>query len=419
MSDGKLYYFTGSVRGEFTHIVANYEGLKIEHVETNPSSSEVAEGNWDGFVKKFPFKKVPTYEKDGFLLTETIAIAHYLSKKSNKANLFGKTAEEEASVFQWVSFVNQELVPRLFRAFAHLRPVNPTTYIKPTAVQAEGELEAIYPIFDNLLKEKTYLVGERITAADIILAIVVLRSSGWALDKEWRTKHAPLARHMYTVINQPHFLALKPNPVIVETALKYIPPKKEAAPKKEEAPKAPPAKKEKSKKEDEEEDEPLVPAEPKAKHPCEALGPATCFPFDEWKRQYSNNDTKVAMAWLEEKLNPQEYSLWKVVYKYPEELTQVYMSSNLIGGFHNRLEASRKYLFGSAGVYGEPNKSKIQGVYMVRGAEYLPVFEVAPDHESYEFSPLDLQKDREFIEGCWAWTNEYDGLKYADGKVFK
>lgn len=29
------------------------------------------------------------------------------------------------------------------------------------------------------------------------------------------------------------------------------------------------------------------------------------------------------------------------------------MSSNLIGGFHNRLEGSRKYLFGSSGVYGK------------------------------------------------------------------
>ena len=30
------------------------------------------------------------------------------------------------------------------------------------------------------------------------------------------------------------------------------------------------------------------------------------------------------------------------------------------------------------------------------------VFNVAPDYE-----------------GCWAWTNEVDGLKYADGKVMK
>jgi elongation factor 1-gamma len=44
------------------------------------------------------------------------------------------------------------------------------------------------------------------------------------------------------------------------------------------------------------------------------------------------------------------------------------MSSNLVTGFHSRLEGSRKYVFGSTGVYGENNNSKIVGVYMIRGS---------------------------------------------------
>lgn len=99
----------------------------------------------------------------------------------------------------------------------------------------------------------------------------------------------------------------------------------------------------------------------------------------------------------------------------------VFMSSNLIGGFHARLEASRKYLFGSMGVYGVSNNSKIAGAYMFRGQDYKAIFEVAPDWESYEFTPLDWNKpeDREYIRGCWTWDNKVDGLEYADGKVFK
>jgi len=85
---------------------------------------------------------------------------------------------------------------------------------------------------------------------------------------------------------------------------------KEAAPK----PKA---------KEVEEEEEPAVEA-PKAKHPLEAL-PKPTLPLDEWKRQYSNNDTPDALKWFWENYNPEEYSLWKVDYKYNDELTQVFM----------------------------------------------------------------------------------------------
>lgn len=35
--------------------------------------------------------------------------------------------------------------------------------------------------------------------------------------------------------------------------------------------------------------------------------------------------------------DPEGYSLWKVAYKYPDELTQVFMSSNLIGGYFSEL----------------------------------------------------------------------------------
>ncbi|GAA5899945.1 hypothetical protein JCM5296_001923, partial [Sporobolomyces johnsonii] len=97
----------------------------------------------------------------------------------------------------------------------------------------------------------------------------------------------------------------------------------------------------------------------------------------------------------------------------------VFMSSNLITGFHTRLEASRKYLFGSMGVYGKANDSLITGAYMIRGNDWKGVFDVAPDYESYEFTPLDLKADRDFIMGAWSWEHEVDGKPYADGKVFK
>ena len=97
----------------------------------------------------------------------------------------------------------------------------------------------------------------------------------------------------------------------------------------------------------------------------------------------------------------------------------------MIGGFFNRLEASRKYIFGAASVYGQSNDSVIQGAFMVRGDEALPAFDVAPDWESYSFTKLDPSKaaDKEFLENQWAWDKPVtvDGKTYpwADGKVFK
>lgn len=114
---------------------------------------------------------------------------------------------------------------------------------------------------------------------------------------------------------------------LIDEAVQYIPPKKEAKkqePKKEAAPKvaAKPVVDE-----EEEEDKPA----PKPKHPLEALGKPT-LALDDWKKKYSNEDTRsVALPWFWETVKPEEYSIWRVDYKYNEELTQVFMSCNLIG----------------------------------------------------------------------------------------
>lgn len=144
------------------------------------------------------------------------------------------------------------------------------------------------------------------------------------------------------------------------------------------------------------------------------------------KRKYSNEETReVALPWFWENCKFDEYSIWRVDYKYNDELTMTFMTSNLIGGFFTRLEGSRKYLFGAASVYGTTNDSVVRGAFVVRGQEAEPAFDVAPDYESYAFTKLDAGKkeDREFVDEMWAWEQpiEVEGKKYewADGKVFK
>ena len=111
--------------------------------------------------------------------------------------------------------------------------------------------------------------------------------------------------------------------------------------------------------------------------------------------------------------------MWRVDFKYNEELTQVFMSSNQIGGFFNRLEASRKYLFGSVGVLGTTGDSVISGVLILRGPNVEPVVNVAPDWESYAYTKLDVKDnaaDKAFFEGALAWDLEVSGKKWNDGK---
>ena len=96
-----------------------------------------------------------------------------------------------------------------------------------------------------------------------------------------------------------------------------------------------------------------------------------------------------------------------------------------LAGVIQRLDASRKYLFGAAGLYGETNDFVIQGAFVLRGQEADPVFDVAPEYSSFKATKLDPSKpeDRAFVEDEWVGDKdelEIDGKKrtYEDSKTF-
>jgi len=416
MSFGKLYGFKENARSTALLVVAKENNLDVELVETRPPNVDTE------YLKLNPLARVPTFVgANGFILTESIAIAIYFASQNEKTTLLGKTKQDYASIVRWMSFSNSELLPTLSGWFRPLIGRDP--YNKKSVDDSKAAALKVLQVLEQHFLIHTFLVGERLTLADLFTASQIARGFQYTLDKAWRSENPNVTRWYETITNQPIWKAIIEQPIMVEEAVKYTPPKKDAKPAKAPTPAAPKAEKKPAKEEEDEEEE--AKPEVKAKHPLEALPKPTLI-LDDWKRKYSNEETReVALPWFWEHYKPEEYSLWKVDYKYNDELTQVFMTSNLIGGFFARLEASRKYLFGCCSVYGQANDSVIQGTFLVRGDEALPAFDVAPDYESYEFTKLDPSKpeDKAFVEDQWSWDKpiEVNGKKYewADGKVFK
>ena len=247
-----------------------------------------------------------------------------VTSQNEKTTLLGKTKQDYASILRWTSFGNTEVLPALGAWFRPLIGKDP--YNKKNVEDAQKRSNKVINVLESHFLIHTYLVGERVTLADLFVASVISRGFQFVLDKAWRDANPNTTRWFETVINSP---ILKDNIdlyPLVDEAVKYTPPKKEPKPA---APKAAPKPKEK---EPEEDDEPVVEA-PKAKHPLESLGKPTLI-LDDWKRKYSNEDTRSgALPWFWENYKPEEYSLWKVDYKYNDELTLTFMSSNLVGMF--------------------------------------------------------------------------------------
>lgn len=288
---------------------------------------------------------------------------------------------------------------------------------KDATEKAKENLKRVFAALNKHLATRTFLVGERITLADISVVTSLVSFYKLVLEPSFVAPYPHLNRWFKTTINQPHFKSVLGEVQLCEKMAVASDKPVAAAP----APAKPaPAKATVAPKEDLE----ALAAEeekPKGKNPLDLL-PKSSLVLDEWKRCYSNNETRpTALDWFWKNFDSEGYTIWKVQYKYNNELTQVFMTSNLIGGFFQRLERARKYAFGSLLVLGENNKNEIYGYFVIRGKEIPFEFTDTVDYESYNFTKADIndKKVKEDIDAVFAWDEKINGKKFADGKVFK
>lgn len=226
-----------------------------------------------------------------------------------------------------MSFANTELLPHISNWFRPLLGAEP--FNKKNVDEAHDKAMKSITVLEQHFLVNTYLVGERPTLADLFVTSLISRGYQYVLDKKVREDFPNTTRWFVTITNQPTWKAIIEKPIMIDEAIKYTPPKKDPKPAKPAA--APAVKAQTKEKEQEEEEEEEPPAPKAAKHPLEAL-PKPSLILDDWKRKYSNSDTRSeALPWFWEHYKPDEYSLWRVDYKYNEELTMTFMSANLIG----------------------------------------------------------------------------------------
>ncbi len=197
-----------------------------------------------------------------------------VTSQNEKTTLLGKTKQDYASILRWMSFANSEILPSAGGAFRPLIGRDP--YNKKSV---EDNLKALYAkakVIEDHLTVNTYLVGERLTLADLFTAGILGRAFQFFFDKEYRSQNPAISRWYDTVCNQSIWTDVHGKPEYIEKALENKPPKKEEKPKQEQ-PKKQEKKKAVEEDEEEEEDKPA----PKPKHPLEAL-PKPTFVLDDW-----------------------------------------------------------------------------------------------------------------------------------------
>ncbi|OMJ24608.1 Elongation factor 1-gamma [Smittium culicis] len=403
----------GNYRLNKSLILSRLSGLKLE---TTPDFV-IEDTKSDEYLKLFPTGTYPGLVSGDYKLFDSSAILSYLASKIPESPLVGQTAEESALILQFMFFAEADIMPQLAAVLYPTLGYSP--YIKPAVLQAEGRLKKSLLALNTILLDRTYLVGERLTIADINMVCDLVPVMQYLADAKYRKEIRNVARYFKTMINKKVF-----KEVFSEFTLCVEPVKQQQLKKAEPKPVKPKAEKPKpqpKKKEVEEaaDDEPAP--EPKPKSALDLL-PKSSFNLEDWKRFYSNNDTiPTAMDYFWQHFDPVGYSIWKVEFKYNEENTLIFMSNNLVGGFFNRLERARKYAFGVMLTMGVDNDNIIGGYFVIRGQE-IP-FEIydAPDFESFSFVKVDhtIPAVREEIGDYFAWEGKSLPKPFADGKAFK
>merc|ERR1719410_2028478 len=307
-------------------------------------------------------------------------------------------------------------------------------YNKNQTDRAKDDIKKCLEYLNSHLLTKTFLVGERVTLADISVCCTMLSLFKYVLDPAFRKPFVNVTRWFTTVINQPNVKA-----VIGEFALctkmSEFDAKKFAEfsgkggkdDKKKKEAKAPQPKKE-EKKPEKKKEEPAaddgLSMPVKKKDPLDELPAGTKFNMEEWKRFYSNNDEDDSIKWFWEHFDPEHYSIWRGDYKYNDELTMVFMSCNLIGGMIQRLEKMKKNAFASCCLFGENNNSTISGIWVWKGQELA--FELSEDwkidYSSYEWKKLDADapETKEMVNQYLCWVGkDAQGRAFNQGKIFK
>ncbi len=147
------------------------KGLEIPFEEIDILGAENRQKN---YLEMNPAGQVPTLVlDDGTCISETVAICEYLEDLYPSKPLIGVTPEEKASHRMWQRRLELNITENLYNSFKYsvgLELFKDRVHCLPEAANGLAEIVAEKLVWLNdLMDRKTFVCGEQLSLADIIL----------------------------------------------------------------------------------------------------------------------------------------------------------------------------------------------------------------------------------------------------------
>ncbi|KAG0727913.1 Elongation factor 1-gamma [Chionoecetes opilio] len=195
-----LYTYPENFRAFKVLVAAQYSGAKVT---TDPAFVFGDTNKTPAFLNKFPLGKVPAFESsDGRCIFESNAICWAVANDE----LRGASPMDQAQVVAWMSFADNEILPAsctwVFPCMGIM------SFNKGNTERAKEDVRKALQCLNTHLLTRTFLVGERITLADVSVCCTLLHLYQYVLDAGFRKPFQNANRWFTTMINQPQVKAV-------------------------------------------------------------------------------------------------------------------------------------------------------------------------------------------------------------------
>lgn len=369
----------------------NFEDASLENIDKRNS-----------YAQKTPTTTLPFLETPQGNISESNSIEAFLAKKY-KPDLLGRSPFERAKINQWIEFgaceiqkCQREIIYPIF----NWKELN-----KESAEKEKNNLKYYLMILEKELSHgKKYIMGDRLTLADIVLFRYLRFFMMLHFTENMRNAVFPkVTKWFENIMNTPEAIEAYGRTILCKKQLKSSNIKIDRDKKREFLNKNYP--------------------EIKKENPLDSLPPSS-FDLNSFKNEFFNvkseNKDKIMDKFFKE-FDPKGYSLWKMEYQNLEsEGKKLFRMNNSKNFFLERIDEDFKYYaFGVHGVYGKDGDYKVRGVWVWRGNE-IPNEIKENDYFNYmtiKRLNSNNNNDKQLIKEYWTKVkkgNKVDGKPLAE-----
>ena len=168
MSDINVYGIPGSPFLRSVEIALKEKGVDYQLHALAPGEHKQPE-----HLARHPFGRVPAFEHDAFSLYETQAIIRYIDETFQNPPLTPSNPTERARMNQVIGIIEWYFFPKAAAPIAFNRIIGPKLLGLPSDEAAIAEAlpmaRTCFAELDRILGHQSYLAGDRVSIADIML----------------------------------------------------------------------------------------------------------------------------------------------------------------------------------------------------------------------------------------------------------